>query len=454
MFVPLTAVVALIVLLMFALTRLAQIQHDMRSNVSANMLWVITQTQVKGLRVSVLLERYLREGGSIDQVTPAYQLLSSRFNLLLAGPQLRYLEGLDGGQALIADIHEVSDIAAGVALDGADLHKLAGKFVVALAGLDRTLAVAASKTMVAQWEEMGSRLDRYRGGVLTIIFLLLGICACSFIISTYLFIALRRVRESEWAKRQALQLQSQLEAERQISELHRNFGAMVSHQFRTPLAIIDASMQRILRQSEHIDRTQLVRRVQKVRRATVRLARLVEHTRIGDQYSEILDVNLERCDITALIESTVQQQQEISPHRPICVVPPSGAVPYARCDPMLAEHIVFNFLSNAVKYSPPRSPIKVSVIAENGHVCCAVQDWGAGIPQHDQPYLFDRYFRSEHVANVPGTGMGLYVAHKLAQIQGGHVSYEAGPEGGSIFKVCFLGGDTLALEHSDATSTA
>lgn len=436
---------------MFALTRLAQIQHDM-SNVSANMLWVITQTQAKGLRVSVHLERHLREGDHIEPLSHAYQMLSSRFNLLLAGPQRRYLESLEEGPELIANVQTVREIVATVSLNGSVLEGPVAQLVTALGELDRTLTQVASRTMVAQWEEMGSRLDRYRDGVLTIIFLLLGICACSFIISTHLFMALRRVRESEWAKRQALQLQSQLEAERQISELHRNFGAMVSHQFRTPLAIIDASMQRILRQSGQIDRTQLVKRVQKVRRATARLARLVEHTRIADQYSELLDVNLERCALPSLIELIVQQQQEISPHRRITFVQPADAVPEACCDPMLAEHIVFNFLSNAVKYSPPDTPVRVSVFEENERVCCEVRDWGIGITHHDRPYLFDRYYRGRHVDPIPGTGMGLYVAQKLAQIQEGCVSVVPNPEGGSIFKVCFPVMDTPERRGCDATT--
>lgn len=445
---------ALIVLLMFALTRLAHIQHDMRSNVSANMLWVITQTQVEALRVHGLLERHLHEGGHTEDVIRAYQLLSSRFGLLLTGPQLRYLENLDDGLELVDGIRSVREIANSVTLNASTGDGRVRQLVDALGEMDSTLAAVASKTMVAQWEETGSRLDRYRDGVLTIIFLLLGICACAFIISMHLFIALRRVRETEWAKRQALQLQSQLEAERQVSELHRNFGAMVSHQFRTPLAIIDASMQRILRQSDQIDRNQLVRRVQKVRRATARLARLVEHTRIADQYSELLDVNLEPCDMLTLVKSIVQQHHDISPQRRISFVDPVSPLPEVWCDAMLAEHVVFNLLSNAVKYSPPETPVQVSLFEHKGYVCCVVKDWGKGISRHDLPHLFDRYYRGQDVDNIPGTGMGLYVAHKLAQIQDGCVHVAANPEGGSIFKACFPVVNALEPEQSHATSTA
>lgn len=453
-FVPLGAVIALIVLLMFALTRLAQIQQDMRINVSANMLWVITQTQVKGLRLSDALRRHLHEGGQADQAMQAYRLLVSRFHLLSSGPQTRYLTSLPGGHELLESIQDVRDSAATVSLNNVDDSVGVAGLLGALGVLDTRLASVAGKTMVAQWEEMGSRLDRYRNGVLTIIFLLLGICVCSFIISVHMLIALRRVRESEWAKRQALQLQSQLDAARQVSELHRNFGAMVSHQFRTPLAIIDASMQRILRSGEHIDRTQLVRRVHKVRRATARLARLVEHTRIGDQYSELLDVNLQACDPAPLIGSIVQQQREIAPDRIIEFALPDRDLPDVWCDPMLVEHIVFNFLSNAMKYSPDDTTVRVVLFHENGWVCCDVEDAGQGVATHDLPYVFDRYFRGHGVADIPGTGMGLYVAYTLAQMQGAIVSAIPNPGGGTIFRVCFAVADTPEPEETDATSRA
>lgn len=436
-FMPLVAVAALILLLIFALTRLAQIQHDMRSNVSANMLWVITQTQVKALRLESMAQQYLHGAADANDVEHAWRLLLNRFNLLSAGPQRRYLEGLGSDTILIGSIDQTRWAVAGV-LEHDGVRASAEVLINTLHTLDAQLSALASRTMVAQWEELGSRLERYRNGVLTIIFLMLGICVCSFIISVYLFIALRRVRESEWAKRQALQLQSELEAERRVGELHRNFAAMVSHQFRTPLAIIDSSMQRILRMRGHVQPDELLRRVHKVRRATVRLARLVEHTRIADEYADVFDVAVEPCDLLPLVEAMVQQQREISPTRLIRVITPQGeAVPPVLCDPMLAEHIIFNFLSNAVKYSPDETTVQVVVNVDDHWVCCSVKDHGRGIHPRDLPRLFERYYRGHGVDDTPGTGIGLYVVAKLAQLQDAMVGVEPNEEGGSVFKICF-----------------
>lgn len=453
-FIPLAAVLALTVLLIFALSRLAQIQQDMRSNVSANMLWVITQTQVKGLRLSAALQGHLYDGTHADNVHRFYQLLSSRLNLLSDGPQARYLDSLGDTQALVDGVQVLRGLTGSVPAAMQGDTQAASYLLSALDVLNTELAATANKAMVAQWEEMGSRLDRYRNGVLTIIFLMLGIFVCGFIISVSMLVALRRVRESEWAKHQAVRLQSQLDAERQVSDLYRNFGAMVSHQFRTPLAIIDASMQRLLRTAEHIEPQQLIYRVQKVRRATARLARLVEHTRLADQYAELLDVESEYCALWPLVQSIVVQQREITSDRLIELTPADGNLPQVYCDPVLVEHILFNLLSNAVKYSPPDTPIFVRVFRDGDQVCCSVQDKGTGILETDAPYLYDRYFRGSSVADIQGTGIGLYVAQNLARMQGGTVATTPGPDGGSIFTMCFPVADASVLERKSESSAA
>lgn len=453
-FLPLAAVLALTILLIFALARLAQIQQDMRSNVNANMLWVITQTQVKGLHLSAALRGHLYDGTHGADIFKYYQLLSSRLKLLSDGPQARYLDTLGNTQPLVDGVQTLQGLADSVpvAMQGDAL--VMADLLDALDALNTQLTATANKAMVAQWEEMGSRLDRYRNGVLTIIFLMLGIFVCGSIISVSMLIALRRVRESEWTKRQAVQLQSQLDAERHVSELYRNFAAMVSHQFRTPLAIIDASMQRLLRAEGQIDRHQLVSRVQKVRRATARLARLVEHTRLADQYAELMDVEPEACALWPLIHSIVTQQQEITPDRMIDLAPADADIPPAHCDPVLVEHIIFNFLSNAVKYSPADVPIQVRVFRDRAQVCCTVRDFGVGISETDLPYVFNRYFRGNTVADIQGTGIGLYVAHNLAKMQGGAVDAISEPDGGSIFKVCFPVSGAPVQEQQDENSAA
>lgn len=430
---PIGAVICLTLLFIVALARLADIQQDMRNNVSANMLWVITQTQAESLVLSAALHGTASDAVSPQELTRQFNLLHSRLRLLSAGPQRRYLEdhalwpmlSEPGGQALQMG-PLIQRIAAGQAAPAAAL--------AILDPLNALLRHAASKTMIAQWEELGGRMDKYRDAVLVIIFLMIGIVICSLIISVRMFLALRRDRQAREMMRHTAMLESELDSERKANELYRSFGAMVSHQFRTPLAIIDASMQRLLRMGNKLEPDEIARRVGKVRKATQRLTRLIDNTLIADQYVDMISVKLEACDLGLLVGEVCESQLTIAPGSPLSIDIQSAMRVY--CDPSLVEHILFNFLSNAVKYSEPGATIHVRVFQDGDWLCCSVSDQGMGVDQEQLDQVFERYFRGDKVATIQGTGIGLYVARKLALMQGGQVMATSIEGQGSVFTLC------------------
>lgn len=436
--VPLVAVVALVLLLIFTLSRLAQIQDDMRSNVSANMLWVITQTQTSALRLnsSLHVQLYGPNDGHHD-VVREQTVLISRLKMMLDGPQVRYFDEIGGAQTLLRLAAALRLTLMHTPLEGLNDTQDIQRVIEQLNEIDSVLTAVGNKTMIAQWEDMGSRLDHYRDAVLTIIFLMIGICLCAFVVSVHMVLALKRLRESEWLKRQSLQLQAQLDAERKISEFHRSFSTMISHQFRTPLAIIDASMQRLLRTTGDTDRQQLVKRVEKVRRATSRLTRLVQHTLIADQYVHQVDAKIQHCDLWTTMQSVVEFQHESFPDRVINILPRKDASLEAHCDPVLMDHILSNLVSNAIKYSPADTPITIEVTNQGKLIVCTVQDEGPGISDNALPRIFDRYYRAPGVASVQGTGIGLYVVRRLTLMQQGVVDVRSEPGCGTTFYVGF-----------------
>lgn len=434
--IPASAVVVLAVLLVFALVHLAQIQRDMRSNVSANMLWVITQTQVKTLHLMSILQQHRHEGGQALPLAHTYNLLRSRLELMQAGPQRRYLEALGESASLMTamrNVHRLSDdfhqVIAGDEVQVEDTLQL-------LAQLDRFLNDAANLTMMAQWDEMGGRLDRYRDGVLRVIFLMLGIWASGLVITIYLIIAMKRLREADQLKLRALTLQAQLDAARQLAEWHRNFATMMSHQFRTPLAIIDASMQRLLRSEGRLDAAQTAQRAQKARDAVLRLTHLLERALLVEDSDGITDFQVQAVSLPSLLEEIVADHRQVYPDRDIRLTIDGEALPAVACDPALLEHIIGNLIVNAIRYSPDGTPVQVTVFPQGEQVACSVRDWGQGIDPVDLPNLFDKYFRGESVANTQGTGIGLYLARRLTQLQGGRLTVEAAHPG-SVFTAHF-----------------
>lgn len=430
---PIVAIVALTALVAAALLRLAEIQHDMRSNVSSNMLWVISQARAESQRLSVAIYKHTGNPSDPADLSLRYSMLMSRLNLLSSGPQGRFLSAIGADAEMAAQVAALNAMAGWIAQPALGNAAVIENIQASLQSLSGMLAAASTKAMVTHWEEAGARLDMYRNAVLKIIFLMIGIVVGCGFISVRLLIALKRLREGERGKRHAAELGKQLEAERRVSELYRSFGAMVSHQFRTPLAIIDASMQRLIRVGDGLGPGEAVRRATKVRTAVKRLTQLIDSTLMADRCSGEIDVNMQALDLSVLVSDAVEDQLAVTPARRISIAIQTSALDRAQCDPVLTEHILFNFISNAVKYSPESEPISIRVYQRGDWICCSVSDKGEGIAQDELPQLFERYFRARASANIVGTGLGLYVARQLAMMQGGETAAESVVGKGSVF---------------------
>jgi signal transduction histidine kinase len=104
-------------------------------------------------------------------------------------------------------------------------------------------------------------------------------------------------------------------------------------------------------------------------------------------------------------------------------------------DESLLRHIVVNLLSNAVKYSEPGSQVGVTARREGPDLVLAVSDKGIGIPEADQPALFESFARASNVGTRPGTGLGLVVVRRSVEAHGGSVALASAPGEGTTVTV-------------------
>jgi signal transduction histidine kinase len=104
-------------------------------------------------------------------------------------------------------------------------------------------------------------------------------------------------------------------------------------------------------------------------------------------------------------------------------------------DPKIIKNIFLNLLSNAIKYSKEGSEIFWSVEAQDGKLYFEVRDQGIGIPEEDQKYLFDRFFRASNATNIEGTGLGLNIVKKYLELLGGHITFKSIYGTGTTFNV-------------------
>jgi two-component system sensor histidine kinase KdpD len=192
----------------------------------------------------------------------------------------------------------------------------------------------------------------------------------------------------------------------------------LAHEFKTPLATILAVAGGI-RESGNLERAQeemasmIESEVSRLSHLTTRLVRTARLDR------EELKPRLKRIDIVSFVNRVVHRYMAHSHERRVTVTSCRESVEVPT-DPQLLEMALTQLLDNAVKYSLPASAITVSVRAEEGFVMTSVRNEGNSIAPDEQGRIFERFYRGAKVRNlVSGTGLGLYVARKIADAHGG-----------------------------------
>lgn len=218
------------------------------------------------------------------------------------------------------------------------------------------------------------------------------------------------------------ELDAALTRERATADLYRNFGTMISHQFRTPLALVDSALQRLMRRRDRLTPEEILERGEEARSAIARLVRLVESTLDAARLDAgQIRVRSQLCDLGTLVADISSRLTDDAGEGRITVALPDGTSPTAYCDPVHAEHILTNLLSNAVKYSPVKTPISITLTDNGTQIECVVTNTGPPEEAFEREALFERYYRGSNTEGRPGIGVGLYMARALARLQGGDV---------------------------------
>ncbi len=227
-------------------------------------------------------------------------------------------------------------------------------------------------------------------------------------------------------------LQVALDGERSALFEQKQFMAMVSHEFRTPLAVIDATavnLTDVPPQDEH----DLQNRAGQLLRATRRLSKLTD-TCLADARLRDDAFALQCTDV--VLESLIREAADIVSWsaKHTLFVDCSAAPVHWNCDPALIRIALSNLLDNAVKYGGTG---QVSVIAtlETDNLLISVKDEGRGIPDFDQLRVFERYQRGIQVPEGKGSGLGLAVVKMIAKAHCGSISVVVQPSSGCVFEL-------------------
>ena len=223
---------------------------------------------------------------------------------------------------------------------------------------------------------------------------------------------------AEMARREQQEVETRraLDVEVQARLEQHNFVAMVSHEFRTPLAIINTVTQQLARQLD-APRDKNLQRCANVRAATQRMTDMMDEFLSADRVGGALRLNMglfePRQFMNALVAEWEGERLEL-----VCDHLPDSFTG----DAALLRVAVRNLIANALQHSPVASPVRIALqgTPDRG-LEISVTDQGAGIPEDELPKLFQKYFRGRGSQGQPGAGLGLYLVESIAALHGGSV---------------------------------
>lgn len=209
--------------------------------------------------------------------------------------------------------------------------------------------------------------------------------------------------------------------------LRRNLLDSVSHELKTPLAIIRAAL-------EGMGAAAANPYLSEIDTATRRLQRLVDGllqmTRLE---SQVVEPHLEWCDVNEVVESAIAAVGDALRNHPLRmeIVPD---LPLVKTDQALLQQALTNVLHNAAVYSPEPAPIALSASHAGHQLRLSVRDRGPGLPPGEEARIFGKFYR---VPGAPagGTGLGLSIARGFLQALGGEIACWNHPEGGAVFEI-------------------
>lgn len=242
-------------------------------------------------------------------------------------------------------------------------------------------------------------------------------------------------------------LQDTLNELRQTLVNQRDFVGMVSHEFQTPLAIIDASCQSLamLPASAEPD---VSRRVVKIRNAVARLSGLLRNFLTGERLdSQALELKRQAVDLADVARHVV----DMAGDQPGTTLTAPDAV-IVQGDPGLIDIAISNLVGNAAKYARSTAPIEVTVTREGNYGIVTVTDHGVGIAPTDLPRIFERFYRGQNPEASPGVGLGLYLTRRICEMFGGDVHVRSEPGLGSTFRIALPVDDTPHLKDDGLTA--
>jgi two-component system sensor histidine kinase KdpD len=250
--------------------------------------------------------------------------------------------------------------------------------------------------------------------------------------------ALERVQLAETARRAEVEIETE--------RLRSSLLSSVSHDLRTPLGVITGATGTLLQHEQYLAPEARRDLLQSAHEEAERLNRLVgnllDMTKLS---SGTLRPNKEWHPLDEVVGVALDRVEPRLDGREVTVALPSDLPPLP-IDAVLIGQVLINLLENAIKYTPPGTPLEISAHATTGAVEITLADRGPGIPIGERAHVFDKFYRIEPNRSDGGAGLGLAICRGIVESHGGRIWVDNRDGGGAVFHLSLPLGDPPAID--------
>lgn len=228
-----------------------------------------------------------------------------------------------------------------------------------------------------------------------------------------------------------------LDKEKELGDLKGRFVSMASHEFRTPLSTILSSASLLAKYTDSSEQDKRNKHIDRIKSSVTNLTGILnEFLSIGKIEDGKIEVRYSEFDVKEFITQLVSEMQ-VHASKAQKIFYSHAGQSKLMLDDSLLRNIVFNLLSNALKFSHEGGRISVDTQNTGGEFIISVTDNGIGISQDDQAHLFERFYRASNVTNIQGTGLGLHIVAKYVELLEGTITWKSELEKGTNFTITF-----------------
>jgi len=246
------------------------------------------------------------------------------------------------------------------------------------------------------------------------------------------------------------ELNLSLNKEKELGQLKSRFVSIASHEFRTPLSMVQLSASLIDRYAENQDRESIGKHVVKIKDAVLNITAILnDFLSLEKLDSGMVKPKLSHFNLSEMAEEITGEMQITLKGKQKIIFKHRGPGLMIKLDQNLLKNCIVILIDNAIKYSGDESEIQFYTRINENNFSIRICDNGIGIPDTDHKHLFEAFFRAHNTGNISGNGLGLSILSRYTGLMNGKVSFRSRVNRGTLFTLTFPQTDNHEQKNTD-----